>query len=308
MSNSSLVNKTILTSVNYDKGRSGRTIKKITIHHCAGVMSIESIGNLFRNGSREVSSHYGIGNDGRIGQYVDESNTAWTDGNWESNCTSVTIETSNSKTGGNWEVSDSALNSLIKLVADIGKRNNLGTLVKGKNVTWHSMYSATACPGNYLLSKMDYIVSQANKINSTSSNPTPTKTDLKIENITNKKVKLKIDANLWNLDFNTYAEAKAVKQYKKGDIIEVSALAYHPIGSKYYLTEYSYSRNIHNGFNVVDCEDYIETIIYTVQSGDTLSGIASKYGTTWQKIYNDNKSVIGSNPNLIKPGQVLTIK
>ncbi len=46
---------------------------------------------------------------------------------------------------------------------------------------------------------------------------------------------------------------------------------------------------------------------YTVKSGDTLSGIASKYGTTWQKIYNDNKSVIGSNPNLIKPGQVLTI-
>ena len=47
---------------------------------------------------------------------------------------------------------------------------------------------------------------------------------------------------------------------------------------------------------------------YIVKSGDTLSGIASKYGTTWQKIYNDNKSVIGSNPNLIKPGQVLTIK
>lgn len=46
---------------------------------------------------------------------------------------------------------------------------------------------------------------------------------------------------------------------------------------------------------------------YTVKSGDTLSGIASKYGTTWQKIYNDNKSVIGSNPNLIKPGQVLKI-
>ena len=46
---------------------------------------------------------------------------------------------------------------------------------------------------------------------------------------------------------------------------------------------------------------------YIVKKGDTLSGIASKYGTTYQKIYNDNKSVIGSNPNLIKPGQVLTI-
>ena len=32
------------------------------------------------------------------------------------------------------------------------------------------------------------------------------KKELTIENITNKKVRLKIDAHLWNLDFNTYKE------------------------------------------------------------------------------------------------------
>ena len=169
MSNSKLVNKTMLTPRNYDRGRSGYKIKKITIHHCAGVMSIENLGNLMKNGARQVSSHYGIGNDGRIGQFVDEKNTAWTDGNWVSNCTSVTIETSNNKTGGKWTVGDKALNSLIKLVADIAKRNKLGTLVKGKNVTWHRMYASTTCPGDYLLSKMDYIISEANKINKNSS-------------------------------------------------------------------------------------------------------------------------------------------
>lgn len=173
MSNSKLVNKTMLTPINYDKGRDGYKIKKITIHHCAGVMSIKQIGKLFKQGSREVSAHYGIGNDGKIGQYVDEKNTAWTDGNWVSNCTSVTIETSNNKTGGQWTVGDKALNSLIKLVADIGKRNNLGTLVKGKNVTWHRMYASTTCPGDYLLSKMDYIVKEANKINKSAPVPKP---------------------------------------------------------------------------------------------------------------------------------------
>lgn len=43
---------------------------------------------------------------------------------------------------------------------------------------------------------------------------------------------------------------------------------------------------------------------YTVQSGDTLSGIAAKFGTTYQKIAADNGI---ANPNIIHPGQVLRI-
>ncbi len=55
--------------------------------------------------------------------------------------------------------------------------------------------------------------------------------------------------------------------------------------------------------------DTTSTQSYTVKSGDTLSGIARKMtgSTNWQTIYEQNKSVIGSNPNMIKPGQVLTI-
>lgn len=43
---------------------------------------------------------------------------------------------------------------------------------------------------------------------------------------------------------------------------------------------------------------------YTVQSGDTLSGIASAYGTSWQRLADINGI---ADPNLIYPGQVLTI-
>lgn len=174
MSNSSLATEKYLAHKdNYTDGRS-KKISKITIHHMAGVLTAKQCGAIFQKQGRKGSSNYGIGKNGEIAIYVEEKNTSWCDSNWDSNCKSVTIETSNSSTGGDYPVSDKVLNSLIKLVADIGKRNNLGTLVKGKNVTWHSMYTNTSCPGKYLLSKMDYIVEQANKINNTSSTSTST--------------------------------------------------------------------------------------------------------------------------------------
>lgn len=49
---------------------------------------------------------------------------------------------------------------------------------------------------------------------------------------------------------------------------------------------------------------------YTVKSGDCLWNIAKKFygnGAKYTTIYNANKGVIGGNPNLIYPGQVLTI-
>src|SRR5947209_1825032 len=47
---------------------------------------------------------------------------------------------------------------------------------------------------------------------------------------------------------------------------------------------------------------------YIVQAGDTLWGIAQQAsgdGSRWPVIYNDNKNVIGSDPNQIFPGQIL---
>lgn len=43
---------------------------------------------------------------------------------------------------------------------------------------------------------------------------------------------------------------------------------------------------------------------YTVQAGDTLSGIASKYGTTYQELAALNGI---SDPNVIRVGQVLKV-
>ena len=158
---------------NFTYGRSGRRIEAITIHHMAGKLTARQCGSIFQTPGRCGSSHYGIGYNGEIASYVDESNTAWTNSNWDSNCKSVTIETSNDENGGNWHVSNASLNSLIRLVADIAKRNGLGTLVRGKNLTWHSMFANTNCPGPYLMSQLDYIINEANKIINGGSGPTP---------------------------------------------------------------------------------------------------------------------------------------
>jgi len=173
MSNSSLVDVVVPANKNnYMVGRNGVKINEITIHHMAAVLTAEECGKLFQNPDRLSSTHYGVGRNGEIGLYVDEKNTAYANGNFESNLRSVTIETSNSSVGGDYPVSDKVLEELIKLVADIAKRNNLGKLVNGKNLTPHNKYAATACPGKYLLSKMNYIAEEANKINGYSNDKT----------------------------------------------------------------------------------------------------------------------------------------
>lgn len=57
-------------------------------------------------------------------------------------------------------------------------------------------------------------------------------------------------------------------------------------------------------------DNSVQPKTYTVKSGDCLWNIAKKYygsGSDYTKIYNANKGTIGGNPNLIYPGQVLTI-
>lgn len=266
---------------NYTKGRSGRKIEAITIHHMAGVLSAEACGNIFKQEGRYGSSHYGIGNDGKIACYVEEENTAWTNSNWDSNCKSVTIETSNSKTGGDWEVSEAALNSLIKLVADIAKRNNLGTLVKGKNLTWHSMFTSTACPGNYLLGKMDYIISEANKINT----PATTTTKYKVGDV----------VTINGVYVSSTSSDKLNPAKTKGTITKIINGARNP-----YLLDNGNIGWVNDGCIVSNSN----VTIYKVKAGDTLSEIAQKYGTTYQKIAKDNNI---SNPDLIYVGQELKI-
>lgn len=165
MSNSSLICYTKL-SPNCSKPRN-KPISKITIHHMAGNLTIEQCGNIFAPTSRKASSNYGIGSDGRIGMYVEEKNRAWTSSNAENDNMAVTIEVANDVVGGNWHISDKAMESLINLCVDICKRNGIEKLNftgdKNGNLTMHKWFAATACPGAYLESKFPYIANEVNK-------------------------------------------------------------------------------------------------------------------------------------------------
>lgn len=48
-------------------------------------------------------------------------------------------------------------------------------------------------------------------------------------------------------------------------------------------------------------------VLYTVASGDCLSVIAERYGLSTADLYLANRDVVGGNPDLIFPGQVLTV-
>lgn len=162
MSNSELVD-VVVKSTHYAKDK----VKNvgITIHHMAGVMTAENCGKVFC-GTRNASSNYGIGCDGKIGLYVDEKYRAFTSSSKANDIQMVTIEVSNASVGGNWYVSDLVFNRLIDLCVDICKRNNIPRLNytgdKKGNLTLHKWFSATACPGPYLESRMSEIASLVN--------------------------------------------------------------------------------------------------------------------------------------------------
>ena len=145
--NSSLVSYTRI-SPNRTSPRN-KPITKITIHHMAGIMSVEEFGNLVANPGRQMSANYAIGNDGRIGLFCEEKDRSWCSSSPWNDHASITIEVSNCATGGNWPIGTAAYNSLIKLCVDICKRNNIKKLEftgnRNGSLTYHYMFASTAC-------------------------------------------------------------------------------------------------------------------------------------------------------------------
>lgn len=170
--NSPLVSYTKL-SPNHS-GQRKHAIDTITIHCVVGQLSVETIGNIFAPTSRQASSNYGIGKDGRIGMYVEEKNRSWCTSSSSNDNRAITIEVA-SDTKHPYAVNDKAYAALLDLVTDICRRNGIKKLVwstvkndrvnhlNGCNMTVHRDYANKSCPGDYLYNLHGEIAAEVNK-------------------------------------------------------------------------------------------------------------------------------------------------
>lgn len=162
MSNSGLISYTQI-SPNRNSPRN-QPIRKITIHHMAGFLSLEQFGALVAKESRQMSANYAIDQQGGIGLYCPESDRSWCSSSPWNDHQAVTIEVANDGGAPDWHVSDASISALIDLCVDICKRNGMAKLEytgdQNGSLTLHRMFTATQCPGPYLLSKIPYIAQQ----------------------------------------------------------------------------------------------------------------------------------------------------
>ncbi len=170
--NSKLVNYTKL-SPNHS-GQRNHSIDTVSVHCVVGQCSVETIGSIFSDTSRQASSNYGIGYDGRIGLYVEEKNRSWCTSSASNDNRAITIEVA-SDTYEPYRVNNAAYQSLIRLLADICKRNNIKKLlwkadksligqVDKQNMTVHRWFANKSCPGDYLYNLHGQIAAEVNKL------------------------------------------------------------------------------------------------------------------------------------------------
>ena len=170
MGNSPLVSYTKI-SPNKTSPRN-HTIDTITIHCVAGQLSVESLGNVFAPKSRQASSNYGIGSDGRIGMYVEEKDRSWCSSSRSNDHRAITIECACDPKPP-YAINDKVYKSLVKLCVDVCERNNIKELKwkadksligqpTKQNLTVHRWFSATECPGEYIYSRLGQIAKAVN--------------------------------------------------------------------------------------------------------------------------------------------------
>lgn len=166
MGNSALVSYTKLSP--NQSGRRLYNISRITPHCVVGQCTVETLGAIFSARTKQASSNYGIGVDGRIGMYVEEDSRSWCSSSADNDNRAVTIECA-SDVNAPYAFNDAVYNSLINLCVDICERNGKYKLLwiedKGTALSYvpasnqmvltvHRWFANKSCPGDWLYSRL----------------------------------------------------------------------------------------------------------------------------------------------------------
>lgn len=194
MNNMAYTNSPLVSYTKLSPNHSGQrthSIDRITPHCVVGQCSVETLGNIFLPTSRQASSNYGIGVDGRVGMYVEEKNRSWCSSSAANDQRAVTIECASDNTEP-YAFKDVVYQRLIELCTDICKRNGktkllwLGDKAKTLNytpksdemvLTVHRWFANKSCPGNWMYARMGDLASKVTAAlggNADSATTTPT--------------------------------------------------------------------------------------------------------------------------------------
>lgn len=315
MNNMAYTNSPLVSYTKLSPNHSGQrthSIDRITPHCVVGQCSVETLGNIFLPTSRQASSNYGIGVDGRVGMYVEERNRSWCSSSAANDQRAVTIECA-SDNSEPYAFKDVVYQRLIELCTDICRRNGKTKLLwlgdKAKTLSYtpksdemvltvHRWFANKSCPGNWMYARMGDLAS-------------------------------KVTAALGS-EVKPVEQAKPTGTIKTGDLVTITGSTYYngkAIPSwvkklRWYVVEVSGDRAVINkdesgryaimspvktsALAVADTKPAVDYRIHTVVHGDTLWAIAKKYlgdGSRYKEIVNLN----GLKSNVIYSGMKLKI-
>lgn len=163
---------TWIGSPNHYNGRNGYTISHITLHIMVGTLA--GTDSVFQH-AEGASAHYGIGSNGEIHQYVNESDGSWSDANYASNNSTISIEHQGGMAGV--PCTRACMDASARLCADIARRQGWSRLqydgLNG-NVWLHREIPGTdhyGCPDKTINGlDVNYVINKANQLLQTTTN------------------------------------------------------------------------------------------------------------------------------------------
>lgn len=309
--NSPLVSYTKL-SPNHS-GQRTHSIDRITPHCVVGQCSVETLGNIFLPTSRQASSNYGIGVDGRVGMYVEEKNRSWCSSSAANDQRAVTIECASDNTEP-YAFKDVVYKRLIELCTDICRRNGktkllwLGDKTKTLNytpksdemvLTVHRWFANKSCPGNWMYARMGDLASKVTAALGGDVKPA--------DPVKSTPVGIKA-GDLVTIAGSTYYNGKAIPGWVK----KLRWYVYEVSGDRAVINRdesgrYAIMSPIKvSALSVVGATPVENYRIHTVVHGDTLWAIAKKYLGNGSR-YKEIVSLNGLKSNVIYSGMKLKI-